>query len=128
MKIIFSSTCRLMFSYIKYIIAVTMLSTIGTSAIADTNELIYLNCESDYAKISDNYISSNYNVRTRKFLDHYEIKNYSENFITFKISEFSNNKLDRNNGNWLWGKNILKTCVKIEFKDLPNENTGDKLF
>ena len=128
MKIIFSSVSRLIFSYIKYILAVTMLSTIGTSAIADNNESIYLNCESDYARISDNYISSNYNVRTRKFLDHHEIKNYSENFITFKISEFQNNKLDRNNGNWLWGKNILRTCVKIEFKDLPNGNTGDKLF
>ena len=119
---------RLILSYIKYILAITMLSTIGTSVMADTNESIYLNCESDYARITDHYVSSNYNVRTRKFLDHNKIKSYTENFITFKISEFSNNRLNRNNGNWLWGKNILKTCVKIEFKDLPTENTGGKLF
>ena len=128
MKIIFSSVSRLIFSYIKYIVAITILSTIGTSSIASNNESIYLNCESDYARVSDNYVSSNYNVRTRKFLDHHKIKSYSENFIIFMVSEFSNNKLDRNNGNWLWGKNILRTCKKIEFKDLPSENTGDKLF
>jgi hypothetical protein len=128
MKIIFSSVSRLILSYIKYILAITMISTIGTSAIADTNESIYLNCENNYARITDHYVSSNYNVRTRKFLDHNKIKSYTENFITFKISEFSNNRLNRNNGNWLWGKNILRTCVKIEFKDLPTENTGGKLF
>ena len=43
MKIIFSSVSRLIFSYIKYILAVTMLSTIGTGVNADTNnEATYL--------------------------------------------------------------------------------------
>ena len=41
---------------------------------------------------------------------------------------YHTNRLNRNNGDWLWGKNILRTCVKIEFKDLPTEKTGDKLF
>ena len=106
MKIIFSSVSRLILSYIKYILAITVLSTIGTPVMADTNESIYLNCENDYAKITDHYVSSNYNVRTRKFLDHNKIISYSENFITFKISEFSNNRLNRNNGDWLWLKQV----------------------
>ena len=108
--------------------AITILSSIGTSVIADGTETIYLNCESDYARITDTYVLSNYNVRTRKFLNYYEITGYSENFISFKKNSYVTYKLDRNNGNWLRGNNILRTCVKIKFKDLPKLNTEDKLF
>ena len=68
MKIIFSSVSRLIFSYIKYILAVTMLSTIGTGVNADTNnEATYLKCENKYVKLTGVLFSTNYNIRTKRF-------------------------------------------------------------
>ena len=108
--------------------AITILTSIGTSVVGEGNNITYSNCKSDYSKITDFYVLSNYNVRTRKFLNYYEITGYSENFTTFKKNNYITYRLDRNTGNWLYGKDILKTCIKIELKDLPKLNTGDKLF
>lgn len=105
-----------------------MLSTIGTSAIADGSETTYLNCVSDYAKITDNYVASNYNVRTRKFLNYYEITGYSENFISFKKNAYTNFKLNKNNGNWFSGGSALKICKKTTINDPSTLNSRGKLF
>ena len=128
MKIIFSSVSRLIFSYIKYILAVTMLSTIGTGVNADTNnEATYLKCENKYVRLTGVSFSTNYNVRTKRFLKKYKISAYTENYI-----KFDGYRLNRNNGEWSYGygdkKKILRTCKKISFLELPKLNSEGKLF
>ena len=128
MKIIFSSVSRLIFSYIKYILAVTMLSTIGTGVNADTNnEVTFLKCENKYAQLTGKIFSTNYNVRTKRFLKRYKISAYTENYIIF-----SGYKLNRNNGEWSYvyegKKKIYRTCKKISFYELPKLNSEGKLF
>jgi len=124
MKIIFSSVSRLIFSYIKYILAVTMLSTIGTGVNADTNnEVTFLKCENKYAQLTGKSFSTNYNVRTKRFLKKYKISAYTENYV-----EFSFYKLNRNNGEWSYGKSILRICKKISFYELPKLDSEGKLF
>ena len=127
MKIIFSSVSRLIFSYIKYIIAVTMLSTIGTGVNADTNnEATYLKCENKYAELTGYYLKTNYNIRTKKFSLHNKIHSYGNNYIIFGSSSY---KLNRNNGEWtdFFGK-LIRTCKKISFSELPKLNEEGKLF
>ena len=124
MKIIFSSVSRLIFSYIKYIIAVTMLSTIGTGVNADTNnEVTFLKCENKYVQLTGKSFSTNYNVRTKRFLKKYKISAYTENYI-----KFDGYRLNRNNGEWSYRKTILRTCKKISFYELPKLNSEGKLF
>jgi len=128
MKIIFSSVSRLIFSYIKYILAVTMLSTIGTGVNADTNnEPTFLKCENKYAQLTGKSFSTNYNVRTKRFLKEYKISAYTENYIKFGLY-----RLNRNNGEWSYGygdkKKIYRTCKKISFYELPKLNSEGKLF
>ena len=124
MKIIFSSVSRLIFSYIKYILAVTMLSTIGTGVNADTNnEVTFLKCENKYVQLTGKSFSTNYNVRTKRFLKKYKITAYTENYI-----KFNGYRLNRNNGEWSYGKSILWTCKKISFLELPKLNSEGKLF
>ena len=124
MKIIFSSVSRLIFSYIKYILAVTMLSTIGTGVNADTNnEVTFLKCENKYAQLTGKSFSTNYNVRTKRFLKKYKISAYTENNI-----EFSFYILNRNNGEWSYGKSILRICKKISYYELPKLDSEGKLF
>ena len=124
MKIIFSSVSRLIFSYIKYILAVTMLSTIGTGVNADTNnEVTFLKCENKYAQLTGKSFSTNYNVRTKRFFKKYKISAYTENYV-----EFSFYKLNRNNGEWLHKGEIVRTCKKINHDELPKLNQEGKLF
>ena len=128
MKIIFSSVSRLIFSYIKYILAVTMLSTIGTGVNADTNnEATYLKCENKYVRLTGVSFSTNYNVRTKRFLKRYKISAYTENYI-----RFNGYRLNRNNGEWSYfyegKKKIYRNCKKISFYELPKLNSEGKLF
>ena len=128
MKIIFSSVSRLIFSYIKYILAVTMLSTIGTGVNADTNnEVTFLKCENKYVRLTGVSFLTNYNVRTKRFLKKYKISAYTVNYI-----KFDGYRLNRNNGEWSYGygdkKKILRTCKKISFLELPKLNSEGKLF
>ena len=124
MKIIFSSVSRLIFSYIKYILAVTMLSTIGTGVNADTNnEVTFLKCENKYVVLTGYSFSTNYNVRTKTFLKKYKISAYTENYI-----RFNGYRLNRNNGEWSYGKSILRICKKISYYELPKLDSEGKLF
>ena len=51
-----------------------MLSTIGTGVNADTNnEVTFLKCENKYAQLTGKSFSTNYNVRTKRFLKKYKI-------------------------------------------------------
>ena len=101
-----------------------MLSTIGTGVNADTNnEVTFLKCENKYAQLTGYSFLTNYNVRTKRFLERFKISAYTENYIIF-----SGYKLNRNNGEWSYKKNILRTCKKISFYELPKLNSEGKLF
>jgi len=124
MKIIFSSVSRLIFSYIKYILAVTMLSTISTGANALTSDTTYLKCGKKYAQLTGYSFSTNYNIRTKKFTKKYRVNAYTENYIRIDYGT-----INRNNGEWksLDGK-LLRICKKIDFSELPKLNQEGKLF
>ena len=57
-----------------------VLSSSGTPVKAD-DSITYLKCGVDYLRLTGNYISSNYNIRTKKFLNSYTIKQYGEIWI-----------------------------------------------
>ena len=125
MKIIFSSVSRLIFSYIKYILAVTMLSTISTGANALTSDATYLKCGKKYAQLTGYSFFTNYNIRTKKFTKKYRVNAYTENYIRIDYA----GTINRNNGEWKSpdGK-LLRICKKIDFSELPKLNQEGKLF
>ena len=85
MKVIFSSISRLFFSYSKFILSLVFLSTLGSNANATTfADYTYLKCNDNYYRLSGEYLSSNYNIRTKKFKNHYEITDYKTNYINKK--------------------------------------------
>ena len=74
MKIIFSSISRLIFSY-KFLAGLLLITTLGTSANASDNKNTYLKCNDSYYRLNGNYLSSNYNIRTKnlKSLKYYRL-------------------------------------------------------
>ena len=121
MKTVFSSISRLFFAYSKFIVMVTMLSTLST--VVHSSEATYLKCDSQYYRLTGTYLESNYNLRTKKFTYKYEIYSYGQNFISFGSS-----KLNRNNGEWLHQGKVIRTCKKINHDELPVLNQEGKLF
>jgi len=101
----------------------TILSTLGSFANASDNST-YLKCGNKYAELTGNYLKTNYNIRTKKFSFEYNIHSYGENYIKFG----SGSKLNRNNGEWLYKGQVLRTCKKIHWNELPKLNEEGKLF
>ena len=70
-------------------------------------------------------MSSNYNIRTKKFKNHYEVTDYKTNFIRIKYGSV----IDRNTGEYKNSKgDVICQFKVIDFKDLPKVNDEGKLF
>ena len=125
MKIIFSLISRLFFSYSKFLSTLVFISTLGTSVNASEPKYTYLKCVDRYYRLSGNYLSSNYNIRTKKFKNHYEVTDYKTNYIRIKYGFI----IDRNTGEYKNSKgDVICQFEVINFKNLPKVNDSGKLF
>ena len=125
MKLVISSIARLFFSYSKFLSTLVLISTLGTSVNASEPKYTYLKCDDRYYRLSGHYLSSNYNIRTKKFKNHYEVTDYKTNFIRIKYGSV----IDRNTGEYKNSKgDVICQFKVIDFKDLPKVNDEGKLF
>ena len=122
MKIIFSSISRLIFAYSKFFTVLVLLSSIGTFAHSSEGPT-YLKCNDSYYRLTGFYLSSNYNVRTKKFKDSYKIESYNENYISARWFT-----INRNNGELSIGQKVMCVAKKITVHELPKLNGEGKLF
>ena len=125
MKIIFSSISRLIFAYSKFFAGLLLITTLGTSANASDNKNTYLKCNDSYYRLNGNYLSSNYNIRTKKFKNHWKVTDYKTNYIRIKYGNY----IDRNTGEYKTSKGEIICVLKvIKLQDLPKLNDKGKLF
>ena len=125
MKLVFSSIARLFFSYSKFLSTLVLISTLGTSVNASEPKYTYLKCNDRYYQLSGYYLSSNYNIRTKKFKNHNEITDYKTNYIRIKYGFI----IDRNSGDYKNSKgDVICQFEVINLKDLPKVNDVNKLF
>ena len=125
MKIIFSSISRLFFSYSKFLSTLVLISTLGTNVSASEPKYTYLKCDDRYYRLSGNYLSSNYNIRTKKFKNYYEVTDYKTNYIKIKYGFI----IDRNTGEYKNSKgDVICKFEVMNFVDLPKVNDEGKLF
>ena len=125
MKLFFSSISRLIFSYSKFLAGLIFISTLGTSVNASNTNYTYLKCNDSYYRLSGNYLSSNYNVRTKKFKYSWKLTDYNTNYIRTEWGS----KIDRSTGEYKDSKGELICIFKvINPQDLPKLNDEGKLF
>ena len=125
MKIIFSSISRLFFSYNKFLSTLVLISTLETGVNASEPKYTYLKCDDRYYRLSGHYLSNNYNIRTKKFKNHFEVTDYKTNYIRIKYGYI----IDRNTGEYKNSKGgVICQFEAINFKDLPKINDSGKLF
>ena len=125
MKLVFSSIARLFFSYSKFLSTLILISTLGTSVNASEPKFTYLKCDDRYYRLSGHYLSSNYNIRTKKFKNHYEVTDYKTNYIRIQYGSV----IDRNTGEYKNSKgDVICKFEVINFIDLPKVNYEGKLF
>ena len=108
------------------------LSSSGSAAKAD-DAYTYLKCGTQYLQLSGIYIKSNYNIRTKKFLDSYTIKKYGETWITSRsyIAYPGYIYLNRDTGEMSYSRasNSKKyPCKVIYYNELPRVNDEGKKF
>ena len=110
---------------------VLVLSSSGSVAKAD-DAYTYLKCGTQYLQLSGVYIKSNYNIRTKKFLDSYRIKLYGEKWIKASvIGGYSTIWLNRDTGEMSWGRGSdarKYPCKVIYYNELPRVNDEGKKF
>ena len=124
MKTMFSSISRLFFAYSKFIVMLTILSGLSSTAV-HSSEATYLKCNSKYYRLTGTYLESNYNIRTKKFKNHYEITDYKTNYIRIKYGSIIN----RNTGEYKNSTgNLICILEVITYHDLPKQNQEGKLF
>ena len=128
MKKFIANISRITITYSKFLIMIMLLSSSGTPAKAEDG-YTYLKCGIDYLRLTGNYISSNYNIRNKKFLHSYKIKEYGEKWIKAEsyIHYPSYIWLNRNTGEMRQGSTKIP-CEKIDFNELPKLNTEGKKF
>ena len=125
MKLVFSSIARLFFSYSKFLSTLVLMSTLGNSVNASEPKFTYLKCDDRYYRLSGHYLSSNYNIRTKKFKNHYEVTDYKTNYIRIQYGFI----IDRNTGEYKNSKrDVICKFEVINFRDLPKVNDVNKLF
>ncbi|MDA9725691.1 hypothetical protein N9U50_01935 [Candidatus Pelagibacter sp.] len=125
MKIIFSSISRLFFSYSKFLSTLVLISTLETGVNASEPKYTYLKCDDRYYRLNGDYLSSNYNIRTKKFKNHFEVTDYKTNYIRIKYGYI----IDRNTGEYKnSNEDVICQFEVINFKDLPKVNDSGKLF
>ena len=125
MKLVFSSIARLFFSYSKFLSTLVLISTLGTNVNASEPKYTYLKCDDRYYRLSGNFLSSNYNIRTKKFKNNHEVRDYKTNYIRISNGYIIN----RNTGEYKNSKGEVICLFKvINFIDLPKVNDEGKLF
>ena len=125
MKLVFSSIARLFFSYSKFLSTLVLMSTLGTTVNATEPKYTYLKCDDRYYRLSGNYLSSNYNIRTKKFKNHYIVTDYKTNYIRIQYGSI----IDRNTAEYKNSKgDVICKFEVINFNDLPKLNDSGKLF
>ena len=125
MKLVFSSIARLFFSYSKFLSTLVLMSTLGTTVNASEPKYTYLKCDDRYYRLSGNYLSSNYNIRTKKFKNHYIVTDYKTNYIRIQYGSI----IDRNTAEYKNSKgDVICKSEVINFNDLPKLNDSGKLF
>ena len=132
MKKILANITRLTITYSKFLLMVMVLSSSGTAAKAD-DAYTYLKCGAKYLQLSGYRIKSNYNIRTKKFLDSHKITKYGETWITSR----SYTKypayiyLNRDTGEMSYSRasdSKKHSCEVIYYNELPRVNDEGKKF
>ena len=128
MKKFITNISRITITYSKFLIMIMVLSSSGTPVKAE-DSFTYLKCGVDYLRLTGNYISSNYNIRTKKFLNSYTIKQYGETWIYANNYSLSPSyiRLNRNTGEKINGSSKI-ACKKINFAELPKLDAEGKKF
>ena len=125
MKLVFSSIARLFFSYSKFLSTLVLMSTLGTTVNASEPKYTYLKCDDRYYRLSGHYLSSNYNIRTKKFKNHYNVTDYKTNYIRIQYGFI----IDRNTAEYKNSKgDVICKFEVINFNNLPKLNDSGKLF
>ena len=125
MKLVFSSIARLFFSYSKFLSTLVLMSTLGTTVNASEPKYTYLKCDDRYYRLSGHYLSSNFNIRTKKFKNHYNVTDYKTNYIRIQYGSI----IDRNTGEYKNSKgDVICKFEVINFIDRPKINDEGKLF
>ena len=132
MKKILANITRLTITYSKFLLMIMVLSSSGTVAKAD-DALTYLKCGTKYLQLSGFYIKSNYNIRTKKFLDLYKITKYGETWIASRsYSAFPRSIfLNRDTGEMSYSRasdSKKYSCEVIYYNELPRVNDEGKKF
>ena len=134
MKKILANITRITITYSKFFLMIMVLSSFGTIAKAD-DALTYLKCGTQYLKLSGIYIKSNYNIRSKKFLDSYKIDKYGETWIEGRALYYltwpNYIYLNRDTGEMSYVKssNVKKyPCEVIFYNELPQVNEEGKKF
>ena len=128
MKKFIANISRITITCSKFLIMIMVLSSSGTPVKAE-DSFTYLKCGVDYLRLTGNYISSNYNIRTKKFLNSYKIKQYGETWIYANNYSLSPSyiRLNRNTGEKNSGSSKI-ACKKINFTELPKLDDEGKKF
>ena len=106
-----------------------VLSSSGTAAKAD-DVYTYLKCGAQYLRLSGHYIQSNYNIRTKKFLDNHSIQQYGKKWI-YATAGYSVIWLNRDTGEMSYGRgsdSIKYPCKVINYTELPSVSDEGKKF
>ena len=132
MKKILANITRLTITYSKFLLMVMVLSSSGTVAKAD-DAYTYLKCGAKYLQLSGVYIKSNYNIRTKKFLDSYTITKYGETWITSRSYTAYPGYiyLNRDTGEMSYSRasdSKKYSCETIYYNKLPQVNDEGKKF
>ncbi len=129
MKKLIVNITRVTITYSKFFLMILVLSSSGTPVKAD-DAYTYLECGTQYLQLSGAYIKSNYNIRTKKFLDSYRIKLYGEKWIKAS-GGYSTIWLNRDTGEMSWGRGSdarKYPCKVINYTELPRVNDEGKKF
>ena len=130
MKKFIANIFRITITYSKFLLIIVALSSSGTLAKAD-DAYTYLQCGTQYLQLSGHYIKSNYNIRTKKFLDSYFIKKYGEKWIKASSGSYSTIWLNRDTVEMSWGRGSdarKYPCKVIYYNELPRVNDEGKKF
>ena len=132
MKKFIANIIRTTITYSKFLLMIMALSSSGSAAKAD-DAYTYLKCGTQYLQLTGHYIKSNYNIRTKKFLDSYTITKYGETWITSRsyITYPAYIYLNRDTGEMSYSRasdSKKYPCKVIYYNELPRVNDEGKKF
>lgn len=130
MKKILANITRITITYSKFFLMIMVLNSFGTIAKAD-DAFTYLKCGTKYLQLSGTSIKTNYNIRTKRFLDTYRISKYGETRIKAEALSYSTWPsyiyLNRDTGVMSYSSNKY-SCKVINYNELPKVNDEGKKF